>query len=453
MGQAVDLAAAIAAGEQTSEHAVSAALDAAERLQPTLNAFTVLLRDEAIAAARRADEAARAGQQLGPLHGVPVAVKDLYDLAGTVTSGCSRAYLSTPPATSDAPAVAMLRRAGAIVIGKTNMHELAFGATTVVSCFGPANNPWDPERIPGGSSGGSGIAVAARVVGIALGSDTGGSIRVPAALCGVSGLKVTTGLLPLDGVLPMSPGLDTPGPIASDAADLAVAFSILSGDETPPRLDPIRPGLRVGVAVDPFFETVDPEISSAVRVAVDVLASAGADVRDVPTPWAQKADEAWLTIALGEFARAHAPLMDREQDLDPSIYSILFVAHRVSAEDERKARDEATAARNAFASTMADLDVLITPATPYPAPRHTDQTVVAGGVELPVHLGGPSHFTRLVSTIGAPAASIPCGATASGLPVAVQIVGRAGSERLLLAVAAAFQAETGWHRRVPPHHA
>jgi aspartyl-tRNA(Asn)/glutamyl-tRNA(Gln) amidotransferase subunit A len=453
VGVLADLAAAIAAGEQTSERAVASALAAAERLQPILNGFTVLRSDEAAAEAKEADQAARSGAKDRPLLGVPVAVKDLYDVTGTVTSGCSRAYLSNPPATVDAHTVAALRRAGAIVIGKTNMHELAFGASNTVSCFGPANNPWDPERMPGGSSGGSAAVVAARIVGAALGSDTGGSIRIPSSFCGTTGLKVTGGLLSLAGVLPMSPSLDTPGGIASDAIDLALVHGVLSGEPVP--LRPARPieGFRsIGVPADHFFHPVDPEVESAVRAALDVFAADGIKIREVPAPWAAEAYDAWLILALAEFGRAHAPLLDRLDELDPAIQFTLLAGAAVSADDERTARDRATAARNGFAATMADVQMLVTPTTPFAAPRHDQTEITVGGVEMQVQIGA-SALTRPISTIGAPAASIPCGVTSSGLPIGLQLVGRMGAEQLLLRAAARYQSETGWHRRVPPNAA
>lgn len=454
MGLLADLAAAIAAGEQTSEQAVGSALSAADRLQPILNGFTVLLPDEAVTASKEADRAARSGAKGRPLLGVPVAVKDLYDVTGTVTSGCSRPYLSNPPAITDAYAVAALRRAGAIVIGKTNMHELAFGASNTVSCFGPANNPWDHERMPGGSSGGSAAVVAARIVGAALGSDTGGSIRIPSSFCGTTGLKVTGGLLSLDGVLPMSPSLDTPGGIASDAIDLALVHGVLSGEPVPLRpAKPLERLRRIGIPTDHFFQPIDPEVETAVRAALDVFAADGIEIREVPAPWASEADDAWLLLALAEFGRAHAPLLDRLDELDPAIQITLLAGAAVTAEDERAVRDRATAARNAFASTMADVQMLVTPTTPFAAPRHDEATITVGGVELNVQLGAQSHLTRPISTIGAPAASVPCGVTSSGLPIGMQLVGRMGDEHLLLRAAARYQNETGWHRRLAPNSA
>ena len=454
MGLLADTAAAIAAGERTSKHAVAAALAAADRLQPVLNAFTVLLHDGATAAAEEADGAARAGAAKDrPLLGVPVAVKDLYDVAGTVTSGCSKPYLSNPPAVTDAHAVAALRRAGAVVIGKTNMHELAFGGTTSVSCFGRANNPWDPERIPGGSSGGSAAAVAARIVGAALGSDTGGSIRIPSSFCGTTGLKVTAGLLPLDGVLPMSPSLDTAGGIASDALDLAIIHGVLSGD--PISLRPSEPvgGLRViGVPTDHFFDAVAPDVREAFESALDVFAGDGVEVRRISASWSVSAYESWLILALAEFGRAHAGLLDRIDELEPSTQIILRAGVAVSPEDELQARDRATAARSAFASTMAEVRVLATPTTPFVAARHDEGAISIDGVDMPVPIG-VSHCTRPVNTVGTSAISVPCGASEAGLPIGLQLIGRPGDETLLLAAAARYQNETGWHRRVPPNAA
>jgi aspartyl-tRNA(Asn)/glutamyl-tRNA(Gln) amidotransferase subunit A len=432
--------------ERSSVELVTAAVEAAEKLQPTLNAFTRIYAEDAFEQARATD--ARGHEDHSLLGGVPVAVKDLFDVAGRVTSGSSRAYLDAPPADSDAPAVAALRRAGGIVIGKTNMHELAFGATTTVSCFGPTNNPWDPECMPGGSSGGSAAAVAARIVGLALGSDTGGSIRIPSSFCGTSGLKTTWGLLPLHGVLPMAPTLDSVGPIATDVSDLTLAYQALTGDQSRNATSSVR----VGIARDRHFDAVDPEVATAVEQAAAQLAGQGG-ARDVPVPWVSGADDAWITVALAEFGREHRALIDTPDALDPAIYAILFAGVSVSAEDERRAREGVVTARSAFERTMNDVDVLVMPSTPYAAPRHEEQTVVVGGTELPVHLGGPSHFTRPISPIAAPALAVPVGFTSTELPIGAQLVGRRGTERLLLEVGSAYQRETDWHTRVPPVHA
>ena len=449
MGLLLDQARAIAAGERTAVEVVSGAIEAAEKLQPHLNAFTQIYAEEALDEARAAD-ASRAAL---PLRGVPVAVKDLFDVATKVTSGCSEVYRNAPPATADSAAVRALRRAGAIVIGKTNMHEFAFGATNTVSSYGRANNPWDVDRIPGGSSGGSGAAVGSRIVGLALGTDTGGSIRMPAAFCGATGLKTTWGHLSLAGVMPMAPGLDSVGPIANDASDAAVAFHVLSGE--PPSDAPSRgvDGLRVGIARDPWFDVVEPELGDALVRTSEWFAGHGARVTDAPMPWVQEAHDAWLVIALAEFGREYRGLAGREDQLDPSTAIILHAGIALAAEDERTAREQVVTARAGFAELMKGFDVILAPATPFAAPRHDDQTITVAGVDLPVHIGGPSRYTRPISVLWASVLTVPIGHSPSGLPYGAQLIGGPLSERLLLDVGIAYQASTDWHTRLPPLHA
>lgn len=441
----------IASKERTAVEVVSAAIEAAEKLQPSLNCFTGIYAEEALEHARTADAAGP--EDRGLLHGVPVAVKDLYDVAGHVTSGCSRAYLGTPPAERDAPHVAALRQAGSIVIGKTNMHELAFGGTNTESCYGPANNPWDPERMTGGSSGGSGAVVASRIVGAALASDTGGSIRMPSSFCGATGLKTTWARLPLHGMMPMSPSLDTAGVIASDVPDAKLVFELMAGElPTMYAHDPLE-HVRVGVARDPFLDAIDPEVAASVDRAASVLGGRVADVRDVQVPWIEGAHNAWLAIALAEFAREYRTLVDRQDELDSSIAVILNAGLAISAEDERSSLEAMVAARAAFVQTMADVDVLLLAATPHPAPRHEDQMIAVATTELPVHLGGVARFAEPVNVVAAPALVLPSGFSSADLPLAIQLVGRRGSEQLLFAAGAAYQADTDWHTRVPPLHA
>ncbi|MFY9588190.1 MAG: amidase [Actinomycetota bacterium] len=447
MGLLLQQAAQIARKERSSVEVVTAAIEAAEKLQPTLNAFTGIYGDEALAAAREADGAP--DEDRGPLHGVPVAVKDLYDVSGHVSSGCSRAYLDAQPAAEDSPHVAALRRDGAIVIGKTNMHELAFGGTTSVSCYGPANNPWDPARMTGGSSGGSGGAVGARIVGAALASDTGGSIRMPSSFCGATGLKTTWARLPLHGMMPMSPSLDTAGVIATDVADARAIFASLER-----RLPSAKTAgrYRIGIARDPFLDAVDPEVAAALDRAASDLTGVG-EIRDVPVPWIEATHNAWLYVALAEFAREYRALVERQEDLDPSIAVILNAGLAVTAEDERASWDAFAAARAAFAETMGDLDALLLAATPHPAPRHEDQMVAVTGTELPVHLGGVARFAEPINVIAAPAVVMPSGFSSSGLPLGIQLVGRRGSEELLLDLGEAYQRATDWHSRLPALHA
>jgi aspartyl-tRNA(Asn)/glutamyl-tRNA(Gln) amidotransferase subunit A len=452
MGALAEQAAAIRAGERSAVETVASALDAARRLQPTLNCFVELYEEEALRAARRIDAERRPSRPDEPLRGVPVAVKELFDVAGRPTTGCSHAYRDAPPAAADAHAVAALRRAGAVLIGKTNMHELALGATTSVSSAGPAGNPWDPARMPGGSSGGSAAAVAARIVGLALGSDTGGSVRIPASLCGASGLKPTTGLLPTDGMMPLSPTFDVPGPLATDALDLALAWRVLAGrpDAPLPTGEPPAGLARVGVPREHFLAVAAREVVAAVEEAGAVLAAAGATLVEVDGSWATGAAEPWARIMVAELARSHPALPERLDQLDPTSALAVAAGLHVDAGAEREARDRMIRARQAFARAIWDVDVMLTPATPVPAPRHDDRHVEAGGTLLDVHLAGNAHDTIPVSLVGAPAIAIPCGFSADGLPIGIQLVGRPGSEDLLLAAASFYQRETAWHRRVPP---
>ena len=449
MGLLLDQTRAIAAGERTSVEVVTAALEAAEKLQPQLNAFTQIYADEALEEARAAD----ASDATLPLSGVPVAVKDLFDVATKVTSGCSEVYRNAPPATADSAAVRALRRAGAIVIGKTNMHEFAFGATNTVSSYGQANNPWDVDRIPGGSSGGSGAAVGARIVGLALGTDTGGSIRMPAVFCGATGLKTTWGHLSLAGVMPMAPGMDSVGPIATDAADAALAFQVLSGAHTTTEEPRPVDGLRVGIARDPWFDVIEPDLAVALARTAEWFSSHGARVAEASMPWVQAAHDAWLVIALAEFGREYRMLAGREEEMDPSSAIILHAGIALAAEDERSAREQVVTARAGFAELMKDFDVILAPATPFAAPRHDDQTITVAGVDLPVHIGGPSRYTRPISVLPAAVLVVPIGHSPAGLPHGAQLIGGPLSEQMLLDVGVAYQAETDWHTRLPPLHA
>ncbi|HJV05494.1 MAG TPA: amidase, partial [Actinomycetota bacterium] len=307
MRTAVEMAAAVRDGRVSPVELVEDAVRRAQAWQPTLNAFSQLRGEQAVEGARAL------GREGGPLHGVPVAVKDLFDVAGWETTGCCAGYRGRV-AERDAEAVRRLRDAGAVVIGKTNQHELAAGATNLISACGPAWNPWDPTRITGGSSGGSGAAVAARIVPIALGTDTGGSIRIPASLCGTVGVKTTTGAMALDGVMPLAPSLDTVGPMSGSVEDAAVVLQILLGRE--PEALPDVGRLRVGIPSGVFEEAAIPEVLAARDRTAAALEDAGAtpvggvgELRYDP--------ESWSRVAWPELYRAHGHLLEREDGVHP----------------------------------------------------------------------------------------------------------------------------------------
>jgi len=412
----------IAAGRVSVEDAVRGALERLDRWEPFTNAFSQVFAEEAREEAKRPRE--------GVLAGVPVAVKDLFDMAGRETTGCSAAYRGNVAA-RDAPVVTALRDAGAIVIGKTNMHELAFGTTNLISACGPAHNPWDLDRVPGGSSGGSGAAVASRVVPIALGTDTGGSIRIPSSFCGIFGLKPSHGRLSLDGVMPLATSLDCPGPMAWSTGDLALAWVALAGEE-PASATPTRVAvMRTDRATDAVLEGVE-----AVATALGEL---GASTTDVPDGLAGTSD-AWLEVAAPEFRAAHPKLAENHDEVHPFIGAFLEFARTLSPEQVEDGRRRQSQTRAWFDDELRDAEILLMPATPFPAPRADDESItVRSGDTIDVHLGGASTFTRAVNLTGLPSLAVPAGRAPDGLPVGVQMVGRRGSEPLLLRAATALE--------------
>lgn len=440
MGSLCECADRIASGRSTIVAETEAALARIDASQPVLNAFTFVAREQALADAREHD-AAPSG---GVLHGVPVVVKDLFDVAGWPTTAASRMYEGRIAAT-DAPAVSSMRAAGAVVCAKTNMHELAFGATGDTSSFGPAHNPWDPARMTGGSSSGSAAAVAGRVVPLALGTDTGGSIRIPAALCGVTGLKTTHGLISIEGVIPLAVTFDTVGPIAEDADDLALAMHALTGLHVDVRDD--LAGITIGLAANRSFETIDPAVEQAVRDALAELEKAGARIVDVALPDAEHARDTWADIVFPEFLRAH--LFD-EALLSEEMQYLVAAGRLVTSDDEAAARAEMVATIAAWQDAFTHVDLVAMPTTPIGAPLHFAESAMIAGVKVPVHGGLLSAKTRQVNVPGIPALSMPCGFDSNAMPIGVQLAGPRLSESLLLAVAMRYQRATPWHRRVPP---
>ncbi|HYU58861.1 MAG TPA: amidase [Actinomycetota bacterium] len=449
------------------EEAVRAAIDSLVAWQPVTNACSQLWPDEAIEAARGLPV-----EPGGPLHGVPVLVKDLYDVAGHETTGCSAAFRGNVAA-SDAPLVTALRAAGAVIVGKANMHELAAGGTNHVSACGRTRNPWDPERITGGSSGGSAAAVAQRSVPLSLGSDTGGSIRIPSSLCGVTGLKPTHGRLPLDGVMPLAPSLDCPGPIAATAEGAALAFAVLAGEAHEPAP---ASAYRVGVVAEGFFaERMTTAVRGALEEAGRTLGAAGAVVVEAALPGLEDGPHVWTDLAWPEFADTY-PDLDLERLL-PETAFLHWYGRRVTPAERADARRRRTKIRATFERALESVDAILLPATPFPAPRFDEEHVPVegggfggvarpgersarprvaseppkeGGDTLDLYQGGPGWFTRPVSLTGLPSLAFPVGFEENlGLPLGAQLVGRANGEWVLLDLARAFQAVTGHHLRAP----
>lgn len=438
----VELVESIVSGRISPVGAVERSLAEIERWQPGTRLASQVWQDEARELAADLGPA-----PIGPLHGVPVMVKDLYDVQGHETTGCSEAFAGNV-AQGTSPLVYRLRRAGAIVVGKTNQHELATGATNQISACGPTGNPWDPARLSGGSSGGSGAAVAAGVVPLALGSDTGGSIRMPASFCGVVGLKPTHGRLPLHGMMPLAPSMDCPGPMTRTVLDAAFAFSLLDGERPVDVPGPVE-GLRVGVAREGHFaERMHPDVRGAVGHVAEVLAAAGAVIVEASLPGLEDSPGVWNDVCWPEFASAY-PDLDLAR-VDRRTAGLYEHGRGLAEEARRRARFRRAEIRTTFARAFESADVLLLPATPFAAPRADDEEVDLGdGDPMDVYRGGCAWFTRTISLTGLPALSLPAGFDGRGLPLGVQLVGAERQEWTLLRAGAAFQERTEHHLREP----
>jgi aspartyl-tRNA(Asn)/glutamyl-tRNA(Gln) amidotransferase subunit A len=429
-------------GRRTPLEELEWALARMDAVETAVRAFVSVdpdgLRGEA---AELAQEAARRRFR-GPLHGVPIAVKDLIDVRGHATRAGSR-VTDDRPATADAPAVQRLREAGALLLGKTATHEFAHGVTTP-----PTRNPWDLSRIPGGSSGGSAAAVAAGECAAALGSDTGGSVRVPAALCGVSGLRPRRGDVPADGCVPFSARLDTVGPLAADARDLALLYEVLAGTSCP--LEPDLTGLRLGtVPVDRLGE-VEPEILAAVDAAVSVLAAAGAALGTVDVPPFAAWSGPRTTYVLHDFATVHRDRgwypgsRDRYSE---EVASYLAHAGSITADARDAAVIELERLEGELRAGLANVDVLALPTTAITAPPVAEAEFRAHGNGRTPIVGTLMRLCGPFSWCGLAAASVPCGLTAAGLPIGLQLVGR--DVATVLSAAARLQDLTEHHLRTP----
>lgn len=441
-----EMRAGIMAGEVTPVDLVSEALRSIEAWQPVTNAASQLWAEEALTAAH-----ALPAQPVGPLHGVPVLVKELFDVAGHETTGCCEAFRGRV-ASADAFLVARLRHAGAIIVGKANMHELAASATNHISACGATHNPWAPDRLTGGSSGGSGAAVATRSVPFSLGTDTAGSIRVPSSFCGTVGLKPTHGRLPMTGCMPLSPSQGCAGPMAATVEDLAIAHSVLTGEPSPlPAMGTSLRGIRIGRIHEGYFgRLVHPAIRGALDHVADVLVAQGAAVVEAELPDMDGVLRTWGDIAWPEFAATYP-------DLDVDRVGQQIVGHyrygqQLGAGARALAHQHAMRIHASFVAALGDMDALLLPATAYPAPRFDDDEVDVGdGDVLNVFRGGPVWFTCPMDIAMVPALSIPAGFDAAGLPLGVQLVGRFAEEWALMRIGLAFQEHTSHHLRVPSH--
>jgi aspartyl-tRNA(Asn)/glutamyl-tRNA(Gln) amidotransferase subunit A len=424
-----------------------------EALNPKLNAFITVTAESALAEARAAEAEIQSGHWRGPLHGIPIALKDLIDTAGVKTTAGSALFKDRVPL-EDAEVVRRLKAAGAVLLGKQNLHEFAYGGSSVVSYFGVVHNPWNPQHIAGGSSGGSAAAVASGLCYGAIGTDTAGSIREPAGLCGIVGLKPTYGRISTRGVIPLSWSLDHVGPITCIVADSALMLEILAGyDSADPysanvpaqnyveALNAATRHLRIGVPRAFFYDDLHPEVALAIDQALAVLSRMTADVREVsltvPTD---------RTLQSAESYAYHASLVQKSPELyQPETLRRIQSGKNVSEEDRIRLTSQLQELRRTATRIFEDADVLVAPTVPIPAPTVAELT------QNPDRLRPRELLmlrnTRPFNVWGLPAISIPCGFTKEGLPVGLQIAGPPWEEGRVLALAHAYEQATDWHRR------
>lgn len=428
-----------------------------ERREAELNAFITVTAEDARRRARAID-----GRAARPtLAGVPIGLKDLFDVAGVPTTAGSKLFATNVPAADSAIAVRLFA-AGAVNVGKTNLHEWAFGVTTNNPHFGPTRNPWAQDRIPGGSSGGNGAALVAGELFGSIGSDTGGSIRIPASLCGVVGLKPTYGRVSLRGAIPLAWSLDHAGPMTRTVRDAALLLSIIAGYDAsdPVSVDvPVDDylagieagvrGLRIGFVTGRFLtrlapeDRAAPEVSAAVRAAADVLAGEGAHVEDTDLPRSDELQGTQLVIIGAEAGAYHRERIAAHRDAyGPDVARRIDAGLTRSGAEYALARRTRDELRRAYAAALAEWDAIILPTTPTTAPLREGGDAVAAAARL-------TPYTSPFNLTGLPAISIPCGFDANGLPIGLQLVARPWAEARLLRIARAYERATAWHERRP----
>lgn len=449
-----EISEAYATRAATPTGVTEALIERIEKLNSVFNCFITLLKDSALAAAQESEKRFSAGRPLGPLDGVPVAVKDLIYING-VRCTAGSLILKDNVATYDSPVAAKLKAAGAVLIGTTNLHEFASGATSVNPHYGPVRNPWDHDRIAGGSSGGSAAAVSAGLAPAAIGTDTGGSVRIPAALCGVVGLKPTYGRISRVGVVPLASSFDTVGTLTSSVWDAAVILGVLAGHDSldlttgdvavPDYVSELKEPARkvkIGVPRRYFMELIDPSVEDSFMKFLDKLAAPDVEVLSLELDGIEKAYDVWLPIRRAEAAAFHEQWVTKTPEkYGEDVRKSLEAGLQISATRYINAQNSRPALRNAFLESMRKVDFLAVPSTPMAATRIGQGTINLRGAETEVY----SALVRLTlpfSAVGFPALSLPIGFS-QGLPVGCQIVGKPYEESRLLRFGHACQEKTG----------
>ena len=457
-----DLSKLVQSKEISPVEIIEAHLTRIDATEPVLNSFITLLADQARKAARQAEKDIQAGRYKGPLHGIPVALKDLYNTGGVRTTSGSRIFDTFIPA-EDCTVAAKFHQAGAILLGKLNMHQFAYGPTGENPDYGHMHNPWNPDMVTGGSSGGSGSAAAAGQCTITTGSDTGGSIRIPAALCGIVGLKPTYGLVSRYGLSALSWSLDHPGPMTRTVEDTAITMNVIAGhdprdvasakvdipDYTSALTGDVK-GLRIGIVKEYFEAPLDPQVRKAVMDAISLLESMGAEVKEVSYPMFNQSQAISSTVLMAEATAYHRDLLEKDgHQLYEPVRQRLEAGLFISAAEYLRAQQARSIFDQQGRRLLDEVDLLAGPTEPITAPEILASKVMAGEQEVGV-VGALTQYTRPYNINGFPAISVPCGFSDDGMPIGLQLAGRPFDELTVLRAAHAYEQANDWHTRRPP---
>ena len=457
-----DLSKLVQSKEISPVEIIEAHLTRIDATEPVLNSFITLLADQARKSARQAEKDIQAGRYKGPLHGIPVALKDLYNTGGVRTTSGSRIFDTFIP-TEDCTVAAKFHQAGAILLGKLNMHQFAYGPTGENPDYGHMHNPWNPDMVTGGSSGGSGSAAAAGQCTITTGSDTGGSIRIPAALCGIVGLKPTYGLVSRYGLSALSWSLDHPGPMTRTVEDTAITMNVIAGhdpkdvasakvdipDYTSALTEDVK-GLRIGIVKEYFEAPLDPQVRKAVMDAISLLESMGAEIKEVSYPMFNQSQAISSTVLMAEATAYHRDLLEKDgHQLYEPVRQRLEAGLFISAAEYLRAQQARSIFDQQGRRLLDEVDLLAGPTEPVTAPEILASKVMAGEQEVGV-VGALTQYTRPYNINGFPAISVPCGFSDDGMPIGLQLAGRPFDELTVLRAAHAYEQANDWHTRRPP---